>query len=234
MNVSASPASAVNYYSQTPLRGAASSPQPAASSAEKVQQTPSGSTSAAPPQNNNSTGRPNELSADEERTVTELKKRDAEVKAHESAHMAAGGPYVRGGASYEYEKGPDNQNYAVGGEVSIDVSPENTPEATIRKMQVVKRAALAPKDPSSQDRSVAAQAAQTEARARLELQKERNSESPQAEKQPSAANQTTTQAMAATSPERATRQAATAYRQTAFATNPTAAKTSGSAFRATA
>ncbi len=116
------------------------------------------------------------LTDEEQRQVDQLKKRDAEVKAHEQAHIAAGGAYVSGGASYEYEKGPDNQNYAVGGEVSIDTSAENTPEATIRKMQVVKRAALAPRDPSSQDRSVAAQATQAEARAQSELRQKRSEE----------------------------------------------------------
>ncbi len=116
------------------------------------------------------------LTPEEQRIVNDLKKRDAEVKAHEQAHIAAGGPYVRGAASYEYERGPDNRNYAVGGEVSIDTSPENTPEATIRKMQIVRRAALAPANPSGQDRSVAAQASQIEAQARQELQKEKQEE----------------------------------------------------------
>lgn len=118
----------------------------------------------------------NDLTKEEQRQVDQLKKRDAEVKAHERAHIAAGGAYVSGGASYEYEQGPDHQSYAVGGEVSIDTSAENTPEATIRKMQIVKRAALAPQKPSGQDRSVAAQAAQAEARARIELRQQRTEE----------------------------------------------------------
>lgn len=133
------------------------------------------------------------LSEEERRQVEELKKRDAEVRAHEQAHMAAGGPYVRGGASYQFETGPDNHSYAVGGEVSIDVSPENSPEATIRKMQVVKRAALAPRDPSGQDRSVAAQAAQTEARARAELQAEKNEETGSGPSQNSSGQNTSSQ-----------------------------------------
>ena len=126
--------------------------------------------------NDNEKSSVDDLTEEERRQVTELKKRDAEVKAHEQAHIAAGGAYVSGGASYEYEQGPDHQNYAVGGEVSIDTSAENTPEATIRKMQIVKRAALAPQKPSGQDRSVAAQAAQAEARARIELRQQRTEE----------------------------------------------------------
>jgi hypothetical protein len=110
----------------------------------------------------------NNLNEEQKQQVEELKKRDTEVKSHEQAHMASGGGLVQGGASYEYQSGPDGKMYAVGGEVKIDVSPERTPEATIRKMQQVRRAALAPAEPSGTDRSVAAQATQIEARARME------------------------------------------------------------------
>ncbi len=131
-----------------------------------------------------------DLTEEERRQVNDLKKRDAEVKAHEQAHIAAGGAYVSGGASYEYEQGPDHQNYAVGGEVSIDTSAENTPEATIRKMQIVKRAALAPQKPSGQDRSVAAQAAQAESRARIELRQQRTEEAAEKREKSAANNET--------------------------------------------
>jgi len=40
-----------------------------------------------------------ELSEGEQREVDQLEKRDAEVKAHEAAHIAAGGQYVNGGAT---------------------------------------------------------------------------------------------------------------------------------------
>ena len=110
-----------------------------------------------------------DLSPEQKREVEQLKKRDREVKAHERAHMAAGSGVVIGGANYEYQRGPDGKMYAVGGEVNIDTSRENEPAQTIRKMQEVKRAALAPAQPSAQDRSVAAQASQVEAEARIEL-----------------------------------------------------------------
>ncbi len=113
------------------------------------------------------------LSKEEQQEVQELKSRDQEVRAHEMAHIAAGGQYVRGGASFEYQTGPDGKRYAVGGEVSIDTSSvSGDPEATIQKMRVVRSAALAPAKPSSQDRSVAAQAAQKENKARQEMVKE--------------------------------------------------------------
>jgi hypothetical protein len=109
-----------------------------------------------------------ELNEEEKKQVNQLKKRDAEVKAHEQAHMAAGSGVVQGGANYQYEKGPDGRQYAVGGEVKIDLSTKNTPEATISKMQQVRKAALAPAQPSGTDRAVAAQASQVEVQARME------------------------------------------------------------------
>lgn len=108
------------------------------------------------------------LDPEDEEQVRELKQRDAEVKAHEQAHMAAGGGLVQGAASYTYEKGPDGTLYAVGGEVKIDTSPARTPDQTIDKAQQIRRAALAPSQPSSTDRSVATAASQMEAQARSE------------------------------------------------------------------
>lgn len=101
----------------------------------------------------------------------QLKKRDREVRAHEQAHLGALGAYRSGGASFQFETGPDGQRYAVSGEVPVDVSEGRTPEETIRKMQTIRRAALAPADPSGADRQVAAQASQIEAQARSELAK---------------------------------------------------------------
>jgi len=119
-----------------------------------------------------------ELTAEEQQQVNELKQRDAEVKAHEAAHLGAAGGLAQGGASYEYQKGPDGRNYAVGGEVSIDASPvTGDPNATIAKAQQIRAAALAPANPSSQDHKVAAKASQMEAEARQELSK--NGQNPQ-------------------------------------------------------
>ena len=105
--------------------------------------------------------------------IVELKKRDAEVRRHEQTHATAAGKYSRGGPKYEYTTGPDGKRYVVDGEVSIDTSEvPNDPEATIRKAQQIKRAALAPEEPSAQDRSVAAEAARMEVEARKELAQE--------------------------------------------------------------
>tara|TARA_R110002124_G_scaffold31147_4_gene105957 strand:- start:822 stop:1589 length:768 start_codon:yes stop_codon:yes gene_type:complete len=101
--------------------------------------------------------------------VSELAARDREVRSHEQAHMAAGGQYA-GSVQYDYKRGPDGRLYAVGGEVGIDTSRvPGDPQATIDKMEQVRRAALAPAEPSGQDLAVAAQAAQVVAQARAEL-----------------------------------------------------------------
>jgi hypothetical protein len=110
-----------------------------------------------------------------DKKVAELKDRDREVRTHEQAHAATGGQYA-GAPTFEYETGPDKKRYAVGGEVSIDVSNENTPTETIRKMQQVKAAALAPAEPSPQDYKVASDAAQKEQNARSELAKEQSAD----------------------------------------------------------
>lgn len=96
--------------------------------------------------------------------VDRLKRTEEKVKAHEAAHKAAGGN-LASSASYSYTQGPDGRSYITGGEVQIDMSPGSTPQETISKMQQVIRAALAPADPSGQDRAVAAQAASQMAQA---------------------------------------------------------------------
>ncbi len=113
-----------------------------------------------------------QLTDQEKRQVRELRRRDGEVRRHEQAHEAAAGPHA-GGASYAYTVGPDGRRYAVGGEVPIDLSPvEGDPQATIRKMQQIMQAALAPSDPSTADRQVAAQARQVEREAQTELRRD--------------------------------------------------------------
>jgi hypothetical protein len=120
-----------------------------------------------------STGEP--LTKEQEAQVRQLKQRDAEVRAHEQAHATVGGSYA-GAPQYTYTKGPDGKKYATGGEVQIDTSPERTPEATIRKMDIVIRAALAPAEPSSQDRAVARQAQQQRLEAQQQLLEQREAE----------------------------------------------------------
>jgi hypothetical protein len=120
---------------------------------------------------NNPTSK-NQLTDSEQKQVEELKKIDQKVKAHEQAHLSAGAGLVRGGASFEYATGPDGKLYAVAGEVKIDISPiQGKPQETIRKMERVVSAALAPADPSPQDRAVASTARNIEMNALIEATK---------------------------------------------------------------
>lgn len=117
------------------------------------------------------------LSEEEQRQVEELKARDQEVRTHEQAHVAAAGSLYRGGPFYSYQTGPDGKRYAVGGSVNIDTSPvDGDPQATIQKAQQIRRAALAPAEPSSTDQRVAAQASRMEAEARAELAEQQSAE----------------------------------------------------------
>ncbi|MAM89233.1 MAG: catalase [unclassified Hahellaceae] len=109
------------------------------------------------------------LDETELRLIQDLASRDREVRTHEQAHASVGGAYA-GAPSYTYTRGPDGKQYATGGEVSIDTGAiEGDPQATLDKMQQVIRAALAPAEPSPQDRKVAAAASQTINAARAEL-----------------------------------------------------------------
>lgn len=116
------------------------------------------------------------LSEEEQRLVRELKARDAEVRRHEQAHASVGGPYA-GAPTYTYQQGPDGRRYAIGGQVAIDSAPvEGDPEATIRKLEIVRRAALAPAEPSAADRAIAAEASAGIQEARAELAAQRQAE----------------------------------------------------------
>lgn len=115
-------------------------------------------------------GQPGTLTDDQQRQVQDLKRIDASVRQHEAAHQAAGGPHA-GGATFTFTRGPDGKNYATAGEVQVDVGAESDPEATVRKMDTVKAAALAPSDPSAQDLRVAQQADAAKMQAQQQLRR---------------------------------------------------------------
>ncbi len=101
--------------------------------------------------------------------IRELASIDRKVRAHEQAHASVGGA-LAGAPSYTYKTGPNGVRYAVAGEVPIQISavPGN-PQATISNAEQVRRAALAPADPSPTDRRVAASAQALAAKARYEI-----------------------------------------------------------------
>ena len=111
---------------------------------------------------------PGELSKAELEQVRQLQQRDREVRQHEMAHLAASGGLATSGATYSFQRGPDGIAYAVGGEVRINLSAGRTPQETIARAETIAAAALAPAEPSAQDRAVAAQARQMEQQAMAE------------------------------------------------------------------
>lgn len=132
------------------------------------------------------------LAPEEIKLIEQLKQTDRDVRQHEMAHQITGGAYT-GGATYEYEIGPDGKKYAVAGEVPIDYGPiPGDPQATIEKMQTVIAAALAPADPSPKDVQVAAQARQYLLEARLEASQQesatRSAQSEPEQNEPEAAD----------------------------------------------
>ena len=108
-----------------------------------------------------------------------MKHRDAEVRAHEMAHMSVGGG-LTSGPYYDYQTGPDDKRYVTGGHVNIDTSKASTPEQTVVKARQIRAAALAPAAPSPQDRSVAVQATQMEQSAQMEVVEKKAQEQQQA------------------------------------------------------
>jgi hypothetical protein len=110
-----------------------------------------------------------EFSKEEQAQIDKLKARDTAVRAHEAAHLAAAGGLATSGPTFTYQRGPNGVSYAIGGEVNINTSPGRTPEETLSRARTIAAAALAPADPSGQDRAVAAQARQMEITAQAEL-----------------------------------------------------------------
>jgi len=111
-----------------------------------------------------------DLTQQDQQKVQQLKNRDLEVKAHEQAHLSAAGSIAVGGARFTFTTGPNGVRYATGGEVSIDTSPiKGDPAATLKKADAIRRAALAPARPSSQDQRVASNANSMSEKARVDL-----------------------------------------------------------------
>jgi hypothetical protein len=108
-----------------------------------------------------------------------LEQVDAEVRAHEAAHLAALGSAAGGGASYSYVIGPDGERYAIGGSVPAAARPvPGDPEATIRKAKALIQAAYAVALPSSADIRVAVDAYRMEIEAQKELARDTAEETP--------------------------------------------------------
>ena len=87
--------------------------------------------------------------------VQQLNFQDRAVRQHEMRHFYAGRPHTNF-PEYWYVSGPDGRRYVAAGITRFDVSAvANDKTATLEKLRTLYRAALAPADPSPQDRSVA-------------------------------------------------------------------------------
>lgn len=120
-----------------------------------------------------------DLSPDQKQQLAELEARDAEVKTHEAAHKAAAAGLNASAPSYDYETGPDGKRYAVGGEVNISFTQSSNPEENITNAERMKAAALAPAEPSAQDRAVASDASRIIMMAKQELRQQQTEETPE-------------------------------------------------------
>lgn len=117
-----------------------------------------------------------ELTPEEEQEVAKLKSRDAEVKAHEQAHISAAAGINASAPTYNYQTGPDGEKYAVEGEVNISFAGGTDPEENIANAEAMKAAALAPAQPSGQDLAVARKAEQMIEDAKQQLAEEKSEE----------------------------------------------------------
>jgi hypothetical protein len=119
--------------------------------------------------------RTEELSAQDQREVERLAQSERQARAEERAQRSAAGGHADG-VQLRYEVGPNGERYVVAAEVPLDVTPvPGDPAATLRKMEVIIRAATSG-SPSISDRNVAAEAEQLARRARAELAAKRYAE----------------------------------------------------------
>jgi len=89
---------------------------------------------------------------DYQRVLEKFKQLDAQTRAHEQQHAAAGD--TKGAISYNYQTGPDGKLYATGGHVRLDTSIPDDPEAALAKLEKLSNAAGAPSELSSADAAI--------------------------------------------------------------------------------
>jgi hypothetical protein len=106
--------------------------------------------------------------------IQKLQSIDIAVKTHEKTHQLILGGYASSGIQYSYIILPSGEKYAIGGSVGVDLKPvPGNPEETIRKMRIIRSAALGPLTPSSPDKRIAAKAYQLEMQAQRELERQK-------------------------------------------------------------
>jgi hypothetical protein len=103
---------------------------------------------------------------------------DGIVRGHEREHLSVLGGAAAGPIVYSFVSGPQG-SYASGGAIKVDLQPvPGDPEATLRKAERIRQAALAPSNPSSADLRVAARAYALEVRAKREMAESESASGP--------------------------------------------------------
>ncbi len=94
---------------------------------------------------------PNSPDSNKQKAIEQLKSRDKEVRTHEAAHTTNPELIKIGSAQFDYTIGPDGKAYATGGKVTLSTGNSKTPEEALSKAEALKKASMAPGDPSPQD-----------------------------------------------------------------------------------
>ncbi|MSP67671.1 MAG: hypothetical protein EXQ96_06170 [Alphaproteobacteria bacterium] len=95
------------------------------------------------------------LTGREASLVQSLEDRDRDVRLHEEAHFEAGSPFTSL-PEYFTVTGPDGRSYAISGVTPMDSSLAlRDKEEVLQKLNTLRRAALAPRQPSSHDLQLA-------------------------------------------------------------------------------
>jgi len=114
-----------------------------------------------------------ELTLREQLEVKRLEQVERSVHEHERSHLRAARDLAISSPSFDYQRGPDGKEYAVGGEVNVSADFDFADaQGTIEKALKIRQAALAPNDPSPKDRRAATEAKIVESKAYRKLNRE--------------------------------------------------------------
>lgn len=108
----------------------------------------------------------------ERRQLAEMRRRDRQVRIDEKPKFTEMQGLTQGVPKYTMVKGPDGRMYAVGGQLELDTTPEETPEETIVKAQKIRAVATTSFNLSPDDIRFIARASMMEMEARGEIQME--------------------------------------------------------------
>lgn len=94
---------------------------------------------------------PGDPDSGRQRIIEQLKSRDKEVRSHEASHSISPELVKIGSAQFDYTIGPDGKAYATGGRVTLSTGSAMTPEEALSKAEALKKASMAPGEPSTKD-----------------------------------------------------------------------------------